>query len=118
MSKHSHLLPYAARPDFKVGRASELSGRDRRLYRILEILPGAASWMSLIAMVLASIYAPFLAAYFIIAFAVFWVLKTAFLSYHLRHNWKRLKHHMSIDWQGMVERFDYGHIYHLIILPF
>jgi hypothetical protein len=116
-SKH-HLLPYAQRPDFKVGRASELSGKDRRFYRFLEILPGAASWISLVGMVLASIYAPFFAAYFIIAFAVYWVLKTAFLSYHLRHNWRRLKHHMNIDWRAMIERFEYEHLYQLVILPF
>ena len=118
MAKKQHLLPYAERPDFKVGRATELTGRDRVFYRLLEILPGAASWLSLIGMVLMSIYTPFFAAYFIIAFAVFWVLKTAFLSYHLRHNWKRLRHHMSVDWKAMVERFEYDHLYHLIILPF
>jgi cellulose synthase/poly-beta-1,6-N-acetylglucosamine synthase-like glycosyltransferase len=118
MAKHSHLLPYATRPDFKVGRAPELEGRDRALYRFLEILPGAASWLALIAMVLASIYTPFGAAYFIIAFSVFWVLKTAFLSYHLRYNWKRLRHHMQVDWKAMVERFEYEHLYQLIILPF
>lgn len=118
MSKQRHLLPYATRPDFKVGRAPELTGKDKRFYRILEILPGAASWASLIAMVLISIYTPFFAAYFIIAFAVFWVLKTAFLSYHLRHNWKRLRHHMSVDWHAMIERFEYGHLYQLVILPF
>ena len=71
MSKQAHLLPYAQRPDFKVGRASELVGKDRYFYRLLEILPGAASWISLIGMVLASIYAPFFAAYYIITFAVF-----------------------------------------------
>ncbi len=118
MVKNSHLLEYAKRPDFKVGRATELQGRDRRLYRFLEILPGFASWVSLIAMVLASIYTPFFAAYFIIAFSVFWVLKTAFLSYHLRYNWKRLRHHMSLDWGALIERFQYDHLYHLIILPF
>lgn len=118
MSKHTHLLPYAERPDFKVGRATELSGRDRYFYRFLEILPGFASWTTLIAVVLASIYAPFVAAYFIIAFAVYWVLKTAFLSYHLRYNWRRLRHHMKLDWGKMVERFEYGHMYQLVILPF
>lgn len=118
MAKSAQLLPYAQRPDFKVGRASELTGNDRRLYRFLEILPGAASWLSLIGMVLASMYAPFFAAYFIIAFSVFWVLKTAFLSYHLRHNWRRLRHHMSVDWKVMADRFEYGHLYQLIILPF
>ena len=116
--KHNHLLPYAQRPDFRVGRATELTGRDRRLYRFLEIMPGAVSWLSLIGMVLASIYAPFFAAYFIIAFAVYWVLKTAFLSYHLRYNWKRLRDHMAVDWQKMIERFEYGHLYHLVVLPF
>ncbi len=118
MSKQSHLLPYARRADFHVGRAPELTGRDRVLYRFLEIIPGLASWSTLIAVVLASIYAPFFAAYFIIAFAVYWVLKTAFLSYHLRHNWKRLRHHMRIDWSKQIERFEYGHLYQLIILPF
>ena len=118
MAKSTQLLPYAQRPDFKVGRASELTGNDRRLYRFLEILPGAASWLSLIGMVLASMYAPFFAAYFIIAFSVFWVLKTAFLSYHLRHNWRRLRHHMSVDWKVMADRFEHGHLYQLIILPF
>ena len=118
MAKHQHLLLYAQRPDFKVGRASELSGRDRYFYRFLEIMPGLASWLSIIGMILASIYAPFFAAYFIIAFSVFWVLKTAFLSYHLRHNWRRLKHHMAIDWRAMIERFEYDHLYQLVILPF
>lgn len=118
MPKTTHLLPYARRPDFHVGRATELSGSDRRLYRFLEILPGVASWTTLIGVVLASIYIPFVAAYFIIAFSVYWVLKTGFLSYHLRYNWKRLRHHMSLDWEALIARFEYGHLYHIVILPF
>ncbi len=118
MSQDNQLLPYARRDDFHVGRAPELTGSDRRLYRFLEIIPGAASWITLSAVVLASIYAPFFAAYFIIAFAVYWVLKTAFLSYHLRHSWKRLRNHMKVDWAQQIERFEYGHLYHLVILPF
>ncbi len=118
MSKNAHLLPYARRADFHVGRATELEGKERIFYRFLEILPGFASWSTLIGVVLASMYAPFFAAYFIIAFAVYWVLKTAFLSYHLRHNWKRLRHHMVVDWGKQIERFDYGHLYQLVILPF
>lgn len=118
MDDKSHLLPYARRPDFHVGRATELSGTNRRLYRFLEILPGLASWTTLIGVVLLSVYRPFLAAYFIIAFSIYWVLKTAFLSYHLRHNWKRLRHHMSLDWKELIARFEYEHIHHLVVLPF
>lgn len=118
MKSQNHLLPYARRSDFQVGRAPELEGKDRKFYRFLEIVPGLASWVTLLAVVSASFYAPALAAYFIIAFAIYWVLKTAFLSHHLRHNWKRLRHHMSLNWGEMVERFEYGHLYHLVILPF
>ncbi len=114
----NHLLPYAQRADFHVGRATELVGRRHIFYRFLEILPGAASWATLIGVVLLSVYVPFIAAYFVIAFALYWVLKTAFLSYHLRYNWKRLRHHMSLDWEAMIARFDYDHLYHVIILPF
>ncbi|MCA9361868.1 glycosyltransferase family 2 protein [Candidatus Kaiserbacteria bacterium] len=114
----SHLLPYARRSDFKVARATELSGRDRVFYRLLEIVPGVASWGFLIGLLLASIYASFFAAYFIIAFSIFWVLKTVFLSYHVRHNWKRLKHHMELDWQQLIERFQYDQFHHLVIFPF
>lgn len=117
-SHQSHLLPYARRADFKVGRAPELEGRDRAFYRLLEILPGLVSWVTLIGVLLMSIYTPFVAAYFIIAFAVYWVLKTAFLSYHLRYNWKRIRRHLAVDWRQMVERFEYGHLYHVVILPF
>jgi hypothetical protein len=114
----SHLLPYARRSDFKVGRATELTGKDRRLFRFLEILPGALSWTILIGMILASIYAPFFAAYFIIAFSIYWVLKTIFLSYHVRYNWKRLKHHMKLDWQVLARRFEFDNFYHLVIFPY
>lgn len=118
MEENKQLLPYAHRSDFKVGRSNELSGGDRRLYRFLEMVPGLASWGTLVAVALASFYAPFFAAYFIIAFAIYWVLKTAFLSYHLRHNWKRLRHHLALDWSVMVSRFEYRHLYQVVILPF
>ena len=112
------LLPYARRDDFHVGRASDLTGRDRRFYRFLEIVPGVVSWLTLIGVLAMSNYAPFAAAYFIIGFAIYWVLKTAFLSFHLRYNWKRLRHHMSLNWSELIERFEYGHLYHVVILPF
>lgn len=116
--ENAHLLPYARRDDFKVGRATDLSGNRRFFYRLLEILPGAASWGALIGVVLLSNYAPVVAAYFVIAFAIFWVMKTAFLSYHLRFNWKRLRHNLKIDWAKMLESFRYNHLYQIVILPF
>lgn len=116
--EQSYLLPYARRADFKVARAKELSGSDQRFFRFLEIVPGFLAWSTIIGMVLASIYAPFFAAYFIIAFSIYWVLKTIFLSFHVRYNWKRLKHHMELDWGFLIQRFSYQQYYHLVIFPF
>ena len=118
MEESSHLLPYARRSDFHVGRATELTGKRYFIYRVFEILPGLASWSTLIGVILMSIYLPFIAAYFIIAFALFWVLKTGFLSYHLRYNWKRLQHHIKLDWEALVAPMDYKDLYQVIILPF
>lgn len=117
-SKKTHLLPYAQREDFHIARATEFSDKRYFLYRALEILPGLFSWATLIGVVLLSMYAPFIAAYFIIAFAIYWVLKTFFLSYHLRHNWRRLRHNLSVDWKSKLEAIDHEHISHLVILPF
>lgn len=112
------LLPYATRADFKVARAADLTGANRLLYRCLEILPGFLAWATLIGVILAAMYASFFAAYFIIGFSIYWVLKTIFLSYHVRYNWRRLKHHMALDWGRLIERFRYQHLYHLVVLPY
>ncbi len=114
----SHLLPYAQREDFHVGRATDLTGRDRILYRSLEIFPGLIAWTTLIGVIALSMFAPFVAAYFIIAFAIYWVLKTFFLSYHLRYNWKRLRHNLKVDWLQLLQSVPHDHVHHLIILPF
>ena len=111
-------MEYKNTPYFKVGRASDLSGSDRILYRFFEILPGFLSWLTILGTIFLSMYVPVVAAYFIIAFDLYWLLKTAYLSVHLRHNWKRIKYNLSIDWQDMLYKMKYEHIIHLIILPY
>ena len=102
----------------KVGRASDLEGTDRVLYRLLEIFPGTLAWGTIIGTVVLSLYAPILAAYFIIAFDTYWLLKTIYLSIHLRHNWKRIRHNLSLDWSEMLGKLKHEHIWHMVILPY
>lgn len=111
-------MDFIKTPYFKVGRATDLTGKDRLIYRAFEMLPGTLSWGTILLTILLSIYAPVAAAYFIIAFDIYWLLKTVYLSIHLRHNWKRLRHNMSVDWQALVQNLKYEHIVHLIVLPF
>ena len=103
---------------FKVGRASELTGSDKVVYRALEIMPGFLSWGTIVLVVFLSFFAPSAAAYFIIVFDLYWLLKTVYLSLHLRHNWKRIKYNLSIDWSEMLLKLKHEHIVHLIVLPF
>jgi hypothetical protein len=109
---------YIQTPYFHVGRASELTGRDRRLYRALEMFPGTLTWGTLLGTVALSYFAPMVAALFIIAFDLYWLLKTAYLSFHLHHNYKRVKENLATDWSKKLSGLPYTHLYHLILLPF
>lgn len=101
-----------------VGRATDLTGRDRLLYRVFEILPGALSIGTLILFVLLSFTLPSVVAYFTIAFSAFWLFKTAFLFIHLRHNFKRLMLHMKTDWPARLASLQTANIVHLVVFPF
>lgn len=105
-------------PYFHVAHARDLSGRDYVLYRFLEMIPGLLSWGTIILIVALSMYAPVAAAYFIIAFDLYWLLKTFYLSLHQRHNWLRLKHSMTVDWRARMDTLRYEHLYHMVLLPY
>src|SRR3989344_9510522 len=101
-----------------VARATDLRGRDAIIYRLFEMLPGFLSLSTLGIFVALSFIKPVLAAYLTIAFSIYWLFKTFYLSIHLRHNFKRVRHNLSIDWNERLESLKYGHIVHLIIFPF
>ena len=92
--------------------------KDRIIYRMLEIFPGALSWGTLILLVLISWQRPVWAAFFIIAFDLFWLIKSAYLSMHLRANWRRMRNNLEIDWMERLKNLKYDHVWHMVILPF
>lgn len=57
-------------------------------------------------------------AVFIIAFDVYWLIKTAYLTAHLRANWKKMRHNLKIDWQKKLENLRTEHIWQMVLLPF
>ena len=101
----------------KLGFSPDLQGIDRAIYRALEIFPGALAWATLSGMVLASYFVPVYAAFFIIFFDLYWLIKTVFLSLHLRANAKRMQMHLEIDWQERLGRLRWEHLWQLVILP-
>ncbi|MDD4988876.1 MAG: glycosyltransferase family 2 protein [Candidatus Pacebacteria bacterium] len=111
-------MDYTRTPYYTAGQAKDLSGKDFWLYRFFEILPGFLAWATLLGALVLSYLAPFYAAFFIIAFNLYWVLKSGYLSLHLWQNWKHLKTSLSMDWLEMLSPFKYTRIVHLVILPF
>jgi cellulose synthase/poly-beta-1,6-N-acetylglucosamine synthase-like glycosyltransferase len=111
-------MDYKDRPYFHVAHARDLTGWDKILYRILEIIPGLLAWSTLIGVVVLSFLKPVWAAIFIIIFDLFWLLKTAHLSMHHFHNWRRMKHNIKVDWSKQLSKLKHEDIYHLVLLPF
>lgn len=117
----------------KIGKASDLSGGNRRLYRALEIFPGFLSWVTLISLIILSYFYPVFVAYFIIAFDVYWLLLVIFLGIHLLVSYKRMKEGLKTDWRLLCESLapqkikrpkseelqilKWGDIIHLVVFP-
>lgn len=102
----------------KIGRAAEIAdAKERRFYRALEIFPAFLSWSTLFLIVLLSWLLPFWMAIFIIAFDVYWLFKTVFLSLHMRSAFNKMKINMKKNWLEALNGIGYEDIYHLVILP-
>ncbi len=104
----------------KLGKAPDLKdSKERFIYRFFEIIPGTLAWATILGVIFFSWYRPVWVAFFIIAFDVYWVLKTIYFSVHLRASYKQMKKNMKIDWFSKVkEQKDWQRIHHLLILPF
>ena len=108
-----------------IGRASDLKNRkDYLIYRLLEILPGALVWLTLLGMVFSSIFFPRGAAYFIIVFSAFWIFRAFHFSVHLVSAYLKMKKNLKTGWIEKLDKLkekkpakDWEDIYHLVIFP-
>lgn len=113
-------------PYLHIGRASDINdARDRKLYRFLEVMPGLIAWLTLILIVILSFLTPFFMALFIIAFDIYWLIKTIYLSFHLRAAYNKLKINSKVDWLECLKQLpkptlqveSWQDIYHIVFLP-
>ncbi len=106
---------------FDLSRAQDLkSKKDRIIYRFFEILPGLFSWGTLAGVFILSWLAPVTIAFFIIIFALYWVLKVAYLSFHQISSFKQMKKNLKTSWLEKLNNLqskNWQDIYHLVILP-
>ena len=100
-----------------IGSAGDLAGQDRILYRALEIMPAFLAWGTIALMIFLSWKAPVWIAIFIITFDLYWLVKTVFLSFHLRSNWRRMQRYLEINWEERLQPLKWDHLWQLVILP-
>src|SRR3989344_1687226 len=110
-------VPYYLR----VGRASDLKdSRERKIFRALEIIPGALSWLTLIIVVLLSWLKPAWIAIFIISFIIYLLSRSIYFSFHLNTCYRQMRKNEKINWLKELEALPaarWQDIYHLIIIP-
>ncbi|MBI2113283.1 MAG: glycosyltransferase family 2 protein, partial [Candidatus Wildermuthbacteria bacterium] len=54
----------------------------------------------------------------IIAFAVYWLCRTVYLSFHLRSGYKKMQEYQNVDWLAKLKQTqNWERIYHLVIIP-
>lgn len=90
--------------------------------RFFEILPGALAWTTLVLMFLLSWLMPAWVAVFIILFDIYWLLKTIYLSLHLRATFTAMRKNLEVDWlaeaRGLPKgEVDFDALTHLVIMP-
>lgn len=104
MSGSSSKLAQA--PAVPVATAAVLNGRhwtDQRWFkRFLEIVPGTMTYSILILPVVFSLTQPILVAYFIIAYDLFWTIKSFRLSLNLIRGYRRLHQAQQVDWNNRL----------------
>jgi hypothetical protein len=103
---------------FQIGRASDIEDlKERRLFRLLEMLPGFLAWGTLITLILLSWLNPALVSYFVIFFVLLWLLRTVYLSFYLRAGYEKMRENEKADWLTKLNQLKWENIYNLIIFP-
>lgn len=101
------------------------------MIRLFEMIPGILAWTTLLGMVVLSWKAPTFTAIFIILFDTYWLLKTVFLSFHLRSTYGAMRKNLTVPWleklkeetsvptggDGNQPDLKWDEIFHLVIFP-
>ncbi|MEK7542254.1 MAG: glycosyltransferase family 2 protein [Patescibacteria group bacterium] len=99
-------------------RAADLdTPQGRFLYRALEIVPGTLALGSLALAFFASWFFPVFAAFFILSFVLYWLLRVLYFALHLRAGYKKTKEHEKILWLQKLKNLpNWEKIYHLVVI--
>ena len=102
-----------------IGKASDLAyEKDRKFYRLLEMLPGFLTWGTIVLAIIFSWLQPVWVAFFMIAFVIYLLLRTLYFAFHLWTGYQHMRINEKKDWMGELEKLpSFKHLYHLVVIP-
>lgn len=113
----------------EIGKASDLKNpKERFIFRLFEIFPGAVSALILAAAFIFSWLKPLWVSVFIIIFVVFWFLRMVYFVFYLWVGYRKMEEYMKIDWIKMLDALpesqyeiktidNWQDIYQLVVIP-
>lgn len=87
-----------------------------RLVRLLEILPGAATWTALLTPFVGAFLFPNAVAIFILVFDIYWIYKALVMTWHLIQGYRRLERDQRTNFLSKIKENVWQDIYHAVIL--
>jgi hypothetical protein len=75
-----------------------INPKERKIQRILEIIPGLLTWLTFFSMIIFSFWLPVWAAVFVIVFDVYWIFRTVFIAFYSVAGYRKLQKGKEIDW--------------------
>jgi len=100
-----------------------IARNERKVQRILEILPGTTTWLVILFPIIGSFFIPRVVAYFIIAFYVFWLYRSLLMAVFGFRGYLKIRESEKTDWKKKFENekppyfLDWEEIHHVVIIP-
>ncbi len=113
----------------RVARPQDIQNpAQRRIFRAFEMLPGVLAWSTFLLLVAASRFWPEQTSLALIAFIIFWFLRTLYFLAHLIAGYRQTQEYQRVDWQRKLELLvfprpalpsldSWQNLWHLVILP-
>jgi len=91
---------------------------ENKQYRLLEMIPGALIWTTLLLSIVLSFWRPLWVIFFIIAFDLFWLFRIAHFIFFVSLSFFKYKKVVQINWFEKVKEIkNWERLFHVIYLP-
>ena len=90
---------------------------DKRVHRILEILPGTVAYSMILFLLVGGFIIPTTVAYFVLAYDIFWVYKSVTIAFTGTLAYLKIKAAKKMDWLNEVKFFkDWRKVNHIVLI--